>query len=237
MNAEPCERSRHGKPESGPNDLAAFLCRLRAQMASGERGAALPEVSNAALREVTSEEGLADRFVASARAAGVQARFLAASDWLNVVQEVLRGHGARLVVVAGQTGTALDDDRAAALVNALGATGISVSTEPNDDVLFACDAAVTGVAAAIAETGTLVCASGPRSPRGVSLIPPVHIALVDERQIVGDLFDYFARLDPTTLPANINLITGPSKTADIEGILVTGVHGPGIVHALVLAAP
>jgi len=234
MNAEPCERSRHRKTESGPNDLAAFLHRLRAEMVPAERGTALPEVSNAALREVTWEEGLVDRFVTSARAAGAQVRCLAANDWLSAVQEVLRGHGARLVVAAGQAGTALDDDRAAALGNALRATGLSVSTAPNDDVLFACDAAVTGVAAAIAETGTLVCTSGPRSPRGVSLIPPVHIALVDARQIVGDLFDYFARLDPTTLPANINLITGPSKTADIEGILVTGVHGPGIVHALVL---
>ena len=70
--------------------------------------------------------------------------------------------------------------------------------------------------------------------RGASLIPPVHIALLDRTQIVGDLFDYFDRLASTGLPANINLITGPSKTADIEGILITGVHGPGVVHVLLL---
>ena len=65
--------------------------------------------------------------------------------------------------------------------------------------------------------------------RGASLIPPVHIAVVAQAQIVPDLCDYFGGLG-LSLPANINVITGPSKTADIEGILITGVHGPGDVH-------
>jgi L-lactate dehydrogenase complex protein LldG len=87
---------------------------------------------------------------------------------------------------------------------------------------------------AIAETGTLVCVSGASSARGASLIPPVHIAVLEEGQILADLFDYFEQLDPQDLPANVNMITGPSKTADIEGVLVTGMHGPGAVHVVLL---
>ncbi|MCK4342315.1 MAG: LUD domain-containing protein [Phycisphaerae bacterium] len=126
-------------------------------------------------------------------------------------------------------------DRVSALREALAADNITVVTERDDETLFNADAAITGVLAAIAETGTFVCASGASSARGSSLIPPVHIALLSAAQIVGDLFDYFDQLDPKDgLPANVNLITGPSKTADIEGILVTGVHGPGAVHVVLL---
>ena len=66
------------------------------------------------------------------------------------------------------------------------------------------------------------------------MIPPVHIAVVAQAQIVPDLCDFFDGLGGS-LPANINVITGPSKTADIEGILITGVHGPGDVHVVVVS--
>ncbi len=89
---------------------------------------------------------------------------------------------------------------------------------------------------AVAETGTVVCTSGPQSARGSSLLPPIHIALVSEAQLVADLFDLFPRLAAGELPANVNLITGPSKTADIEGVLVTGMHGPGAVHLVLVRA-
>jgi L-lactate utilization protein LutC len=64
---------------------------------------------------------------------------------------------------------------------------------------------------------------------------PVHVAVVGEWQIVPDLFDFFESLAAgPNLPANVNLITGPSKTADIEGVLVTGMHGPGQVHIVLV---
>ena len=87
---------------------------------------------------------------------------------------------------------------------------------------------------AIAESGSVVCQTGPATRRVASLIPPMHVAVVGRSQIVPDLCDFFDGLQPP-LPSNINLITGPSKTADIEGTLVTGVHGPGDVHVLVVA--
>ena len=101
---------------------------------------------------------------------------------------------------------------------------------------------------AIAETGTLMVCSRPGQERVASLLPPYHVAIVERRQIVPDLIDAFAMLQqeqmtdvqvPMTneirnpqsairnLPSNVTLITGPSKTGDIELQLTTGVHGPG----------
>ena len=65
-----------------------------------------------------------------------------------------------------------------------------------------------------------------------SLLPPVHIAVADVDQLLPDLFDLFGRLSRQELPACVSLITGPSKTGDIELKLVTGVHGPGEVHVV-----
>lgn len=90
---------------------------------------------------------------------------------------------------------------------------------------------------ALAETGTLAVCSRPGQERLASLIAPAHIALVERSQILPDLFDLFARLQmsvPDKLPSNVALITGPSKSGDIELQLTTGVHGPGKWHVVVI---
>jgi L-lactate dehydrogenase complex protein LldG len=102
--------------------------------------------------------------------------------------------------------------------------------------MLACDIGVTGVHWAVAETGTIAVCSGPGTERLASLAPPVHIAIVERGQILPDLYDLFARLDPAggyELTSNLALITGPSKTGDIELRLTTGVHGPGAWHVVV----
>lgn len=104
------------------------------------------------------------------------------------------------------------------------------------DLIFRADLGISGVDAAAAETGTLALASLPGQGRSVSLLPPVHVALVESCQVVPDLFDLLARLGKESdgLPGSVTLITGPSKTGDIELRLTTGVHGPGEVHVIVL---
>ena len=83
--------------------------------------------------------------------------------------------------------------------------------------------------------------SSPAEPRSLSLLPPLHIAVAGRDQILPDLFDLFApgrRSNQPGLPSCLSLITGPSKTGDIELRLVTGVHGPGEVHVVLIdAAP
>jgi len=102
--------------------------------------------------------------------------------------------------------------------------------------LFTAAVGVSSVDWAVAETGTLVVAARPGRGRSVSLLPPLHVAVVERAQILPDLFDLFAKLgtDPSELPSNVVLITGPSKTGDIELKLTTGVHGPGEVHLVIL---
>jgi L-lactate dehydrogenase complex protein LldG len=102
---------------------------------------------------------------------------------------------------------------------------------------LACDIGITSVDLAIAETGTLLVCSRPGQERLASLLPPVHVAIVERSQIVPDLLDTFQILHEhglANLPSNIALITGPSKTGDIELQLTTGVHGPGKWRVIVV---
>lgn len=109
--------------------------------------------------------------------------------------------------------------------------------------MLAADIGITSATYAVAETGSLAMASAPGRERLASLAPPVHVAIIDDSQILPDLFDLFARLeadDPTALATNLTLITGPSKTGDLELRLTTGVHGPGVWHVIIIreaAAP
>ena len=96
--------------------------------------------------------------------------------------------------------------------------------------MLACDIGITSVDVAIAETATLLVCARPGQERVASLLPPMHVAIVERSQIVPDLLDAFQMLHErglSNLPSNITLITGPSKTGDIELQLTTGVHGPG----------
>jgi L-lactate dehydrogenase complex protein LldG len=103
------------------------------------------------------------------------------------------------------------------------------------DEAYDLDCGITDVYAAVAETGSLVIRPDPDHGRALSLVPPTHIAIVEASNFVADLIDLFEKLNKETTPPNITIITGPSKTADIEGVLVTGVHGPGLVQVFVLA--
>ncbi len=87
------------------------------------------------------------------------------------------------------------------------------------------DLGVSGARAALAETGSVVLGSGPGQSRLATLLPPVHIALVAHSQLTTDIFTWLAARDGL-LPANLVLVGGPSKTADIEQTLAVGVHGP-----------
>ena len=94
------------------------------------------------------------------------------------------------------------------------------------------DIGITGVDFAIAETGTLVLLSGPKQPRLTSLLPPVHISILERKNIVANIHVLFERLGKfyesyDKLCSCISFITGPSRTADIELNLTLGVHGPG----------
>ena len=216
-----------------PQTVREFLVELRRRMAGAGQQSPLPAAGD--LREVVPGDDLVARFRIAAETAGCRVYRSSDQDWLAVVRHIVADHGAHSVLIEPQPETALDAERAAALQVALTADGIAATEDRTDESLFSVDVAVTGVESAVAETGTLMCVSGADSARGATLIPLVHIALVAGSQILGDLFDLFAQLGAgRELPAAVSWITGPSKTADIEGVLVTGVHGPGEVHIVIV---
>jgi L-lactate dehydrogenase complex protein LldG len=102
----------------------------------------------------------------------------------------------------------------------------------------ACASAAFGITCAdyaLSDTGTLVMLASPEEARMVSLLPPVHIAVVPRSRILTGLDELLSVAPlPGELTSSMVLITGPSRTADIEQILVRGVHGPGEIHILVL---
>ena len=95
---------------------------------------------------------------------------------------------------------------------------------------------VTGSFCAIAETGTLVTLSGEMSPATTSLLPETHIAVLRTSRIVKTMEDAWSlvRQEVGDLPRQVNFISGPSRTADIEMTLVYGAHGPFRVHVILL---
>lgn len=112
-------------------------------------------------------------------------------------------------------------------------TGIT-DREELRSVCATIDAGITAADYALADTGTLVMLASPAEARLISLLPPAHIAVVPRDRILTGLDELFTLLpSPAEITSSMVLITGPSRTADIEQILVRGVHGPGQIAVVV----
>ena len=145
-------------------------------------------------------------------------RVLAWDDaWLQPpgIGKALRRDG---IVLESCTVPAAPDERAARL-------------QQLDPVL----AGLTGAHAALADTGSIVVVSGPGRGRVASLLPPTHVAVVFAEQLYPSLGPFLAANPAVAdVGANMVVITGPSRTGDIEGTLVLGVHGPGDLHVVLI---
>ncbi len=97
------------------------------------------------------------------------------------------------------------------------------------------DFGITSADYALADTGTLVLIAGRQESRLVSLLPPAHIAVVPVSRILDGLDQLMAAIPrPADITSSMVFITGPSRTADIEQILVRGVHGPGEITVILV---
>jgi len=98
---------------------------------------------------------------------------------------------------------------------------------------------ITGAFAAIAETGTLVLLSAPDTPASTHLLPETHVAVLRATDVVATMEDVFARMRAerggvaAMMPRALNMVSGPSRTGDIEQTIVLGAHGPYRVHVVI----
>ena len=171
---------------------------------------------------------LCDVFEAAAR--GWRADVLRArpDDWPAAVRQALGQRGVRSIAIgaASPLQPGLDD--------ALRGFAVHRFERPLEDwkgeLFDAVDAAVTSTVAGIADTGTLVLRPGPGEPRTLSLVPAVHVAVLAASRLHASLPAAMRALYPgdgaPDLPTNLLLVTGPSKTADIQQVLAYGAHGP-----------
>jgi L-lactate dehydrogenase complex protein LldG len=114
----------------------------------------------------------------------------------------------------------------------------NLSIVPYND-LAGCDVAVTGCEYLVARTGSIVLSAKEQSGRTSSVYAPIHICIAYNRQLVYDIKDALAFLKEKyqdAFPSFISFATGPSRTADIEKTLVTGVHGPKEVYCFLVEA-
>jgi L-lactate dehydrogenase complex protein LldG len=199
----------------------AILGRLRRAERTGTVPAGVREGAPATM--AVSADDLLQRFAAECEALGVKA----------VVEAEEHAVRARVAdIVAGRSVMRWESIHIPYGVGGLfptAATGASPRAEQASAAV-----GITGVDAAIAETGTLALLSGEGKPRAASLLPPTHVAVVRRGDICASMGEFFARsAEAISGAACCTLITGPSRTADIELTLTVGVHGPGVVIVVI----
>ena len=178
-------------------------------------------------------ERLIARFSERQQAVRGEVYRLPRGQWLNWLALELPGRGLRRVLAgSGDIGRQLA---------AVDIRGVQLRTydEPieawKQQLFEEVDVAITGARCAIAETGSLVLWPDRQEPRLTSLVPPVHIALLSADTLYPTLADAMAAENwAERMPTNVLLISGPSKTADIEQTLAYGIHGPKSLITLIL---
>jgi L-lactate utilization protein LutC len=191
-----------------------------------------PMIDEPVTRLVHTDIGLAELFVKRAQDQKMAAAVTVPALAVMHVIEFLREHRCRQIVLAES-----DLLRKLGLPEGLRDAGFEFrfwSQITLDELYDGFDCAITDVSFAVAETATLVLRPHAGHGRGLSLVPMHHVAIVEAAQLLPDLVDLFERLATEAVEQNVIMISGPSKTADIEMNVVTGVHGPNVVQAIIL---
>ena len=150
--------------------------------------------------------------------------------WLQVLEQVLTDKQVRSLTYGPESilAPAIETAWKAAKDSSLPAlVPYDQAIEDFKERLFQIDAGITTTLGAVADVGAIIIWPDAKEPRLLSLVPPIHIAVLEASAIDDNLIEAMARLKwPQGMPTNALLISGPSKTADIEFKLVFGVHGP-----------
>jgi L-lactate dehydrogenase complex protein LldG len=158
--------------------------------------------------------------------------------WPACLREILSGRSVKTLLYGPGSAIAATLEAAAAAEGDPGFAELKPYDAPVEslkDPIFKVDAAVTTAAGAVADTGALILVPDAAEPRLMSVVPPIHIAVLRAETIFDSLGAAMqARRWADAMPTNLLLISGPSKTADIELTLAFGVHGPKELIVLVV---
>jgi L-lactate dehydrogenase complex protein LldG len=204
-----------------------ILAKLRA--AAPSTVGTQPDVASwyATYRQAESAADKAKRFRHFIELAHAEVHSVHAGNWLSTLTAVLRSKGLDQILVSEDT------THGCAVLDELPPQGFTCQTYDmgieawKSEMFNATPASLTAARAAIAETGTLILWPDAAEPRLMSLVPPVHIVLLEARRIYNTFHEAMtAEGWANGLPTNALLISGPSKTADIQQTLAYGAHGP-----------
>jgi L-lactate dehydrogenase complex protein LldG len=190
-----------------------------------------PVIDPAIVRLTQPGDGLDQAFINSATAAKMHVDEVAEANLDDAILGFLRSRQlTRIMLTRCPLFTRVN------LIEHLRGNGIDARywDEMTLDEGYDVDAGVTEVYRAVAETGSLIVRESRFHGRAASLLPMVHVAVVERWQIVPDLIDLMELLAKEQTGSGVVMITGPSKTADIEMNLVVGVHGPGEVQVFLV---
>jgi L-lactate dehydrogenase complex protein LldG len=220
---------------SGMDDM---LQRVRSALGRGAASAPPepPALDPGLIRIMESGEGLVGHFVTRARQNRMEVELVEPAGAARRIVEIARTlpgadrAGPRLAVTESEMFDRLG------VPQALRQAGIDARPWGRLTLgeLYDMDCGLTDVYLAVAELGALAIRPSPGHGRALSLVPPVHVAVVQREQIIPDLADLLAAMERDGVANYTTIITGPSKTADIEMTMVQGVHGPGVVKILVV---
>jgi L-lactate dehydrogenase complex protein LldG len=212
-----------------------FLARVR----EGVSGVEAPPLPRELPPTPASDDGrpLRLRFVEELRAVGGVVELVSPDDIAGAVAAVAEGAKARAAVVGPDLGPFVKQ-----VAEGLRRADVEV-LEPNNpegwlSTSARADLGVTGAVLGVASSGSILTTAGSGSSRLASLLPPIHLVVLPADRLVPGFEELFALLPGHLDGASSGvLVTGPSRTADIEMVLVRGVHGPGEVHVLLIEDP
>jgi len=158
-------------------------------------------------------------------------------DWLGLLEDILRQRNIKDLLYGPQTpiGEALQQKWQHSADGLPELVPYDVEVEEIKERVFDVAAGITSTMGGIADTGALILWSSEEEPRLLSLVPPIHIAILRADKIYNSLLEVMQKENwSANMPTNAFLISGPSKTADIELVLAFGVHGPKELIVLIV---
>jgi L-lactate dehydrogenase complex protein LldG len=214
-------------------ERTAFLDRLR-RAVGGVDGPALPATFPATPASARPDDEPAERFCVEVARSGGLARVVSRAELAGAVEDALREAGlGRNVVVSEDTAPFR-----AEIEEGLASAGAEVTRPGRSDwtqEAARSDWGITSARLGVAATGSVLLVPGPDAPRAASLLPPAHLVVMPADSLVSGLEEAMPVLASVARSSSApTLVSGPSRTSDIEMTMVIGVHGPRVFRVLLV---